>query len=123
MTNALVLYLQKPKLDPSSSKCSYYWVTIYISKIIHFAYNSFNYNTVSKRIIVGTALRRCPVSRVIPSEPSHPLKGWQRLTSQVYVDNPSEVPENPDISDGLSTVIMLNPESDGLAVIQELCYN
>ena len=44
MTNALVLYLQKPKLDPSSSKCSYYWVTIYISKIIHFAYNSFNYN-------------------------------------------------------------------------------
>ena len=63
MTNALVLYLQKPKLDPSSSKCSYYWVTIYISKIIHFAYNSFNYNTVSKRIIVGTALRRCPVSR------------------------------------------------------------
>ena len=53
----------------------------------------------------------------------HPLKGWQRLTSQVYVDNPSEVPENPDISDGLSTVIMLNPESDGLAVIQELCYN
>ena len=75
MTNALVLYLQKPKLDPSSSKCSYYWVTIYISKIIHFAYNSFNYNTVSKRIIVGTALRRCPVSRGYTQRAEPPLEG------------------------------------------------
>lgn len=39
------------------------------------------------------------------------------------MDNPSEVSENLDISDVLSTVIMLNPESDGLAVIQEICYN
>lgn len=51
------------------------------------------------------------------------LKSSFDFTSQVYVDNPSEVPENPDISDVLSTVIMLNPESDGLAVIQEICYN
>lgn len=75
MTNALVLYLQKPKLDPSLSKCFYYWVTIYISKIIHFAYNSFNYNTVSKRIIVGTALRRCPVSRGYTQRAEPPLEG------------------------------------------------
>ena len=49
------------------------------------------------------------------------MKSSSDFTSQVYVDNPSEVPENPDISDVLSTVIMLNPESDGLAVIQEIC--
>ena len=38
------------------------------------------------------------------------------------MDNPSEVSENPDISDVLSIVIMLNPESDGLAVIQEMFH-
>ena len=50
------------------------------------------------------------------------LKSSSDFTSQVYVDNPSEVSENPDISDVLSIVIMLNPESDGLAVIQEMFH-
>ena len=57
------------------STATYAPITIYISKIIHFAYNSFNYNTVSKRIIVGTALRRCPVSRGYTQRAEPPLEG------------------------------------------------
>ena len=45
------------------------------------------------------------------------------ITSEASIRYKDEAELLNGAEDGLSTVIMLNPESDGLAVIQELCYN